>query len=59
MIRDTNNMALLNADADAFNKYKEQKKQHLFLKNMREDIDSLKTILMNIQLRLEKIEERL
>jgi hypothetical protein len=59
MIRDVNNMALLNNDIDALNKYKELKKNRNQFKELSDDLKKLKCIVESIQKRLESIEERI
>jgi hypothetical protein len=59
MIRDINNMALLNNDIDALNKYKELKKNRNQFKELSDDLKKLKCIVESIQKRLESIEERI
>lgn len=70
MVRDTKNMALLNTDVDALNKYKEQKRQHNTIKklmntvrdlekNAAKDMQEIRQSISMIQKRLEIVEGKL
>ena len=56
--RDPKTQAVLNTDAHAFNKYKREREYHRKVTQMEKDIVEIRTCLVSICQRMEKLESR-
>lgn len=57
--RDPNSNAVLNTDATALNKYKQERALHRKINNLIEECSEVKKCLENVNTRLDKIENQI